>query len=266
MPPHNFQVPPDTPQRVRHSFDKVIGRLNTRWNLELPSIHGTQETALAQADAVHSLARRCAGQIRYLCFRDCRLDRVISDFEDDVPRICSEWVWKPSQEEGTLPNMPITQSFISTRPALPRKHRQTLLRRLLDLLDEEFKLARESDAYRRTSFTVINDAVGGPQEGESNGRTAVCASRATAPKFTRQQAAGTVVDNIEEGQSKTRRSREGMKRKSSGSEKVRRQKVTYLSPKTGSELTISAYEVNNLREEADETLSNGTLSPYSEGC
>lgn len=224
MPSHAVDVPRDTPEKVRHSFGDIVRRLNAQWGLELPSIHGTQETALKQADAEHSLAKRCAGQIRYLCFRDCNLDKVISDFEEDVPRICSEWVWKPSQEQGTLPQMPVTKSFISSRPALSRKHRQPLLDRLFVLLDEECKLARESDVYKRTSFTTTDDTAADAQRNHREIITSDSVLQAVAPKF-KQQAVETTIIDTEKGRSQTRRSRDTVKRKSSGSEKVWRQRV-----------------------------------------
>ena len=219
MPPQTVNAPTDTPKRVRHSLDRIIGRLNTRWDLQLPSLHGTQETALEQADAVHSLARRCAGRIRYLCFRDCQLDRVIKDFEDDVPQICSEWVWKPSQEKGTLPQMPVTKSFISTIPDIPRKHRQDLLNRLFDLLDEEFKLAQESDVYRRTSFKSAHPADAGHEQ-ETEATTSVSARRHSQPRVVEPQTSDAAKINAAERRSHIRRSQETMKRKSSKFEKV----------------------------------------------
>ena len=227
MPSHTANLP-DTPKRVRHSVDKIVGKLNTLWNLDLPSIHGTQETALKQADVEHSLAKRCAGRIRYLCFRDCQLDKVISDFEEDIPRICSEWVWKPSQEKGTLPQMPVTKSFIATRPSLPRKHRELLVQRLFDLLDEEFKLARDSEAYRRTSFSATLDTAGRFQEKEKQVRTSIGVPRATASTVRTRQDASIAIDDIEAGSSQTRRSRETMKRKSLVSEKVQWQTVIII--------------------------------------
>jgi hypothetical protein len=220
MPPQTANVPPDTPNRVRHSFDKIIERLNVRWKLKLPSLHGTQETALEQADADHSLAKRCTGRIRYLCFRDCQLDEVIREFEDRGERLCSEWVWKPSQEEGTLPKLPVTKNFISTRPNIPRKHRKDLLNHLFELLDQEFQLARDSEVYSRTSYNSSHVASTGPEK-ETETTPSVSASRNSVLRTTEEQSAERAVNNIAEASSRTRRSEEAMKRKSSESEKVR---------------------------------------------
>jgi hypothetical protein len=221
MPSESTDVSTETPKRVRHSFDKIVGRLNTQWSLDIPSLHGSQENALDQADAIHSLAKRCGGMIRYLCFRDCRLDKVISDFEDDVRRIRSDWVWKPLQEEGTLPRMPITKSFISTRPPLPRKHRQPLLVRLFELLDEEFKLARQSEVYRRTSFTTSNVTAGGSLQNETNVTTSVTVAGTEASEAAARQSPQVPVAETRKAKSQSSSSREIMKRRSSGSEKVR---------------------------------------------
>lgn len=237
MPPQTPNVPTETPKHVRHSFDTILKRLNIRWGLNLPTLHGTQETALEQTDAEHPLAKRCTGRIRYLCFRDCQLDKVISDFEEDVPRICSEWVWKPSQERGTLPTLPVTKSYISNRPALPRKHRQTLLNRLFELLNEEFTLARDSEVYSRTSFNSTDAASTGTNK-ETGIATSITARRhadLNLAELTPAQANASSMVGIDV---RTRRSGEAMKRKSSGSEKVRRLTMIVLSPKIDFELTL----------------------------
>jgi hypothetical protein len=225
MPSPTSNVQKETPKRVRHSFGNIIGRLNAQWSLDLPTLHGTQQNALDQADAADTLAKQCAGRIRFLCYRDCQLEKVISDFDEDGRRICSEWVWKPSQEAGTLPNMPVTKSFISTTPKIPRKHRRPLLQRLFDLLDEEFKLARESEVYRRTSFAEIPAAAAAARGGESQDRTTSdIGAQTTAANPTRRQAAETPLASVEErrlqGRLQDRRSLESVKRKSSGSQKV----------------------------------------------
>jgi hypothetical protein len=222
MPSETTTIPPETPPQIRYSFDKIIGWLNTQWDLDIPSIHGTQEAALKQSDAEHSLAKQCAGRIRYLCFRECKLDKVLKDFEDDTPRICSDWVWKPSQEKGTLPQMPVTKSFIHTRPALPRKHRRPLLERLFVLLDEEFKLARDSEVYERTSFSAKHDGAG-IQDRENRLGTAASGPSTTAASVTRRQATTKAFDDTHEAASQTTRSLEATKRKSSELEKVRMQ-------------------------------------------
>lgn len=234
MSAHPSTGPPETPRRVRHSFDRIIGRLNAPpWGLELPNLHGTQEIALEHADAEDSLARKCAGRIRYLCYRDCKLGKVIDDFEEDAPRICSEWKYKPSQEEGTLPKMPVTKSFISTRPAIPRKHRQLLLERLFDLLDEEFKLARQSDVYIRTSLAAPATAtqvspVG--VQGKLKVPSGVSSGlRTTDTRTTRRETDGVTVDEPKKEMLRSARMRESTKRKSLDSEKVRRRPVADLS-------------------------------------
>ena len=229
MPPQTANVPADTPKRVRHSFEKIIERLNTRWNLKLPDLHGTQETALENTDAQHSLAKRCTGRIRYLCYRDCQLEEVINDFEEKGTRLCSEWVWKPSQEVGTIPKMPVTKSFISTRPALPRKHRQDLLNHLFELLDQEFQLARQSEVYSRTSCNSTHAAGAGPGK-QTETTISVGARRHAILDITEEQTVKKTANNVAEASSRTRRSREAMKRKSSESEQVRGHIMINLSP------------------------------------
>lgn len=234
MPPDAVKVPPETPNRVRHSFDKIIVRLNTVWNLNLPSIHGSQENALQQADAEQSLAKKCAGRIRYLCWRDCQLDKVISDFEEDAARICSpQWVWKPSQEKGTLPKMPVTKSFISTRPPLVTKDRQKLLECLFVVLDEEYKLARESDVYRRTSFNGAPDTAGYARTKADHSGMSVGTSRTVDPEAANEETSGKSYHGIQEGKSDSGNARELVKRKSCGPEMVGENIALELSSKVG---------------------------------
>jgi hypothetical protein len=206
----------ETPKRVRHSFDKVLGRLNSKWDLDLPTTHGNQDTALKQMDATTNLAKRCSSSIRYLCYRDCQLERVVSDFEEDVPRLCSEWVWKPSQEKGTLPKLPLAKSFISSRPEITNKHRHSLLLRLHSLLREEVLLALASEDYQRTSLKQDSDA-SDPVRLESitvEART----TRSRAQIGVGRTVAGSVLHGARA--STTAQSGGPVKRKSSGQEKV----------------------------------------------
>jgi hypothetical protein len=208
-----------TPTKVRYSFDNIVVRLNTL-GLQIPSLRGTQETALEQADAADSLAKKCAGQIRFLCFRDCNLEKLISEFEDEARRRCSEWVFKPSQEEGTLPQIPITTSFITRTPDLLPKNRESLLQILSDHLRDDVQLAKASDFYKRTSFTDSRDNARPIQVNESQIRTSVGQPQATTAMVTRPPATQRAFNHTDQGISPMKRSGEAGKRKSSGTEKV----------------------------------------------
>jgi len=213
MPPHAIQ---NTPVKVRHSFENVVQRLNLL-GLQIPSLRGSQEAALQQADAPHSLANKCAGQLRFLCFRDCDLDKVITEFEDEARRKCSEWVYKPSQEKGTIPQMPIKTSFISRIPCLQSEHRQELLQCLDGHLRDDVRLAKDSDVYKRTSFSGIAEPI---QVNGNQNRASVGKPQGSAAMASRRQATDTAIDQPNHERSPIRGSREAAKRKSSASEKV----------------------------------------------
>lgn len=216
MPSHTVQGQPNTPARVRNSFAIIVDRLNIL-GLQIPSLHGSQETALQQADAAHSLAKKCAGQLRFLCFRDCDLEKLISEFEEDARRIRSEWVFKPSQEKGTIPQPPIATSFISRISPPDPEQRQKLLERLNKHLRDDVKLAKDSDVYKRTSY---GDTAGPIQANESQNRASVGEPQGTAAMVSRRQATDAAISPPHQGRSPMRHSREGVKRKSSVSEKV----------------------------------------------
>jgi hypothetical protein len=213
---NTIQENPNTPAKVRHSFEHVVQRLNCL-GLQIPSLRGSQEIALQQADAAHSLANKCAGQLRFLCFRDCDLDKLISEFEEDARRLCSEWVYKPLQEHGTIPQKPIRASFISRIPHLQSEHRQKLLQDLNKLLRDDVELAKSSDVYKRTSFS---DNARPKQFNESQKRESIGELQGTAAMASRRQAADIASTQTNQGRSPMRGSRNAVKRKSSASEKV----------------------------------------------
>lgn len=205
---------------ARHSFERITGILNTKWRLDIPPLHGNHENAMQKMDDEYFLAQKCVQHISYLCNRGCDLDKVIMDFTDEVPRICSEWKWKPSQEDGTLPKMPITKSFVTTMPAVLRRHRGQLLAHLFDLLDEEFILIRQSPFYRRTSFNAPNDVAGAVAGGPNQGKASPNGKTTTVSKAHKRQAAETTPESSQQGLRETRISRESKKQKSFGSGKV----------------------------------------------
>ena len=64
---------------------------------------------------------------------------------------------KPSQEDGTLLSLPMTKSFLKkdviSRSRNSSQYRNTLVKALAELLEEEYVLATTSADYQRTSFT-----------------------------------------------------------------------------------------------------------------
>ena len=145
---------PETPQAIRRNFDRVIDRLNARWDLCLPRLHGYVAEAAENEEVI---PRRITSRIRYLCFRpQLNLERLLDDFEDFAKRMKSNWVFKPRQETGTLPRVPNEKSLLFeeslAKPLrLTTGQRKDLLYYLDKLLDDEYQLSRDSPAYQRSS-------------------------------------------------------------------------------------------------------------------
>jgi hypothetical protein len=152
---------PQTPEIVRQRYDSTVDGLNARWDLQLPRLYGRPGDLAGKED---KLVLRCVSRIRYLCCRSLSiLKGLIDDFEDYAKYMKSGWVLKPLQEAGTLPFKPKERSKLFkdslAKPLrLTPEQRNELLQYLMGLLDEEFKLIRDSEAYERS-------AGGGPSKG-----------------------------------------------------------------------------------------------------
>jgi hypothetical protein len=152
---------PQTPEIVRQRYDSTVDGLNARWDLQLPRLYGRPDELVGKED---ELALRCVGRIRYLCYRSLSiLNGLIDDFEDHAKYIKSGWVLKPLQEAGTLPFKPrgrskLFKDSLANPLRLTPEQRNELLQYLIGLLDEEFKLVRDSEVYERS-------AGGGPSKG-----------------------------------------------------------------------------------------------------
>ena len=144
---------PETPTAIRRNFDQVIDRLNARWNLELPRLHG----CIAEvAENERALPRRITSRIRFLCFRpQLNMEALLDDFEEYAKQLKSNWVFKPRQETGTIPNLPndksqlYKESFAKPLP-LTSIQRRELLTHLDKLLDDEYQLSHDSTTYQRS--------------------------------------------------------------------------------------------------------------------
>jgi hypothetical protein len=144
---------PETPEDVRRNFDEVIDRLNSRWDLRLPRLHG--RTA-QQAENEEGLSRRITSRIRFFCFRpQLKLEGLLDDFEEKAKQVKSNWVFKPRQEAGTLPRLPnekskLFEESLAQPLRLTSGQRDELLCYLDKLVDDEYKLSLDSDAYQRS--------------------------------------------------------------------------------------------------------------------
>ena len=147
----------ETPKKVRCDVDNTINRLNNDWDLQLTHLHGRSAEA---AENTSALAKRCSSRIRYLCWRLPNLDGILEDFYERAFQIKSSWVYKPRQERGTLPILPVIKSNLKrdvTRgrtlglAKLDAKQRQQLLAALDEALKDDYELSRQSDSFSRTS-------------------------------------------------------------------------------------------------------------------
>jgi len=145
---------PRTPQKVKDKAEAAIERLNLCWDLQLPHLYGDKARPRESSPAE---AKRCSSIIRYLSFRLNNLDGLIKQFEIEARSKYSEWVYKPSQERGTLPTLPVTKSLLERDVRAKFKlrdvsddERKMLLEVLRRILDEEYQLAEESKSYSRT--------------------------------------------------------------------------------------------------------------------
>ncbi|OQV03568.1 hypothetical protein CLAIMM_08594 [Cladophialophora immunda] len=141
---------PPTPKEISDNIDKAIDDLNTRWDLGLPRLHGK---ASAPADESERLAGTCSKLIRFLCFKTDQTTSALREFEGRARQIHSQWVFKPSQERGTLPVLPVTKSLVVRKAGLVRlgdSQRSALLGLLHNVLKESkdnYELAQMSSAF-----------------------------------------------------------------------------------------------------------------------
>jgi hypothetical protein len=144
---------PETPRTVRRNFDHVIDRLNSRWDLQLPRLHG-RVAELAENEG--AVPRRITSRIRFLCFRpQLNLEGLLDDFEEKAKQVKSNWVFKPWQEAGTLPQLPneksrLFEESLAKPLLLTSVQRKELLCYLDKLVDDEYRLSRDSPAYHRS--------------------------------------------------------------------------------------------------------------------
>jgi hypothetical protein len=148
---------PETPKKVGAVVDNAINKLNAHWDLQLPRLHGGAAEA---AESTSALAKRCAARLRYLSFRLETLDAILEDFDVRARQLYAKWVFKPQQENGTLPRFPVTKSNLDRDVKkgrvlglnrLTHDRRQKLLELLDNAINDDYELARASDAYQRKS-------------------------------------------------------------------------------------------------------------------
>ena len=166
-------TPVDKSRRIDHAID----RLNARWDLGLPRVHGVD---IAKPTAEITIAEKCAIRIRFLCWtKTDNIDPVLADFDERARKIHADWVFKPSQERGTLPILPqikslVERDFLAKREngivRLSDKQRERLHALLFQVLEEPFTLAEMSESFSTerasdttTSFiTAATSATSGP--------------------------------------------------------------------------------------------------------
>ncbi|KIW45901.1 uncharacterized protein PV06_01607 [Exophiala oligosperma] len=156
-----------TPAHLGAKVDWAVDHLNARWDLRLPKLHGAQARNAGGNDR---LAFQCFSRIRMLTFRSVPIEKIIEEFDVEARQIHSQWVYKPSQEKGTLATLPVTKSFIEREKCalqlkkLSASERNQLSQALFKVLDEYCKLAQLSH-LTRTQSTPITPRRAGAHEG-----------------------------------------------------------------------------------------------------
>ena len=142
-----------TPQYTSWRIGQTIDSLNAQWDLGLPRLHGIDAD---RADEKGLVAERCSKRIRFLCYKTDNIDTLLADFNGRARQIHSEWIFKPSQERGTLPVLPQTKSlvqrdFLSKQKSgvvqLSDTQRLRLQQLLFQILDENYELAKLTRSF-----------------------------------------------------------------------------------------------------------------------
>ncbi|KIW18251.1 hypothetical protein PV08_02539 [Exophiala spinifera] len=167
---------PTTPAHLGTKVDWAVDHLNSHWDLEIPKLHGIPARNAAGNDR---LPFRCFSRIRMLTFRSIPIEDIIEEFDQKARAIHSKWVWKPSQEKGTLPLLTVSKSLIESEKRrsqvvnLTPSQRADLCQALFEFLDEYCKLAQlsESMSTERLSDTTYSTAPSTPSRRKDSTRT-----------------------------------------------------------------------------------------------
>ncbi|OAL38407.1 hypothetical protein AYO20_02466 [Fonsecaea nubica] len=149
---------PPTPKEMSDNIDQAIDSLNAEWDLRLPRLRGGEDPP---ADESERLAGKCSKLIRFLCFKTTTTKTALDTFRKESARtINSKWVFKPLQEPGTLPMLPVVKSLVARKAGLVRlsdSQRCSLLRLLYAILEEareDYELAKLSGDFSTEPATT----------------------------------------------------------------------------------------------------------------
>jgi hypothetical protein len=151
-----------TPRDISPRIDQIIDTLNAHWDLGLPRLYGGDA---GRSDQTGLLAKRCYERIRFFCYKTNNIDALLEEFNVSARQIHSGWVFKPSQERGTLPVLPQTKSMVERDLQTQRKsgvvrlsdsQRLLLQERLFQILDENYELANMSRTYSTESVSTTS--------------------------------------------------------------------------------------------------------------
>lgn len=85
-----------TPHKTSQKIDEVIFKLNGRWNLQLPRLHGLEATKAGDST---ELAQKCSSRIRALCWNgNVNIDGILEDFNERASQRHSSWICKCSDK------------------------------------------------------------------------------------------------------------------------------------------------------------------------
>ncbi len=155
--------PPRTPKKAHDELNDIIRSLSESWALQLPlrqDASSPSSTARVERKK-NAEAARCVGHIKFLFFKDkAALQKVVEDL-GEYARVATNWKYKPHQEPGTLPQLPLPANRgqflakleISDQAAA--NLRTQLLRLLEDavyLVNERLKITGPSLPYKEESL------------------------------------------------------------------------------------------------------------------
>ena len=139
---------------------ELVRKLNSQWSLQLPErIHTNVKKVSRQKSSLVGLdvGEQCVLDLMSLANLSSSLDKILLEFEDGAKSLFSEWVWKPSQEKGSmaswsrLKDSRLLQDIQSSPFQLTEEHRRDLLNRLAQIISDEIKLHEASASYSRHS-------------------------------------------------------------------------------------------------------------------
>lgn len=144
---------PGTPSKSGQGLEDVIEHLNYTFDLQIPNPRLQSPKSFGN---ISDLRHRCYLLLRAVFFKaHNEIPRILHDYEEDIRASTFQWVVaKPRQEQGTIPSR---SDFLKTdrSATVTEEERTRRLRKLFDLLEDEFYLHNGgSNSRRRPEFPL----------------------------------------------------------------------------------------------------------------